>query len=63
MTEQESRQARREAFQPRIGPVDVLSADQHQFVDAVPAQQTQYAADATYKGTDALRRLRSPDGG
>jgi hypothetical protein len=57
------RQIRQEASQPRLGPVDVLSADAHQFVDAVPAQRAEYAANPIYNGADALKRLRSPDGG
>ena len=37
---------------------DVLSADAHRFVDQLQPLQEKYAANATYNGEDAQRRLR-----
>ncbi|HEY3090770.1 MAG TPA: hypothetical protein VGJ59_22190 [Jatrophihabitantaceae bacterium] len=62
MADQGSRQDRRDASQPRLGPVDMLSADQHGYVDGVPVLQERAAADPAYNGMDAERRLGG-DGG
>jgi hypothetical protein len=61
---QASRQDRQQAFQPYLGPVaTLLSEDQHAYTDGVPAAQAKYAADATYNGTAAQRRLKEGSDG
>jgi hypothetical protein len=60
---QGERQARQEAFQPRLGPVDILSADQDGYVDSVPTMQQKYARDPNYNGRDAEKRFEGDDGG
>jgi hypothetical protein len=57
-----SRMERQQAFTPT--PVrGIYSAEQHEYLDPVPGMQAKYAADATYNGSDALKRLRGSDGG
>jgi hypothetical protein len=62
MSDQGSRQERMGEFEPRVGPVDVLSADAHQYTDSVPALQAEARRDPAYNGQDAERRLRGTDG-
>ena len=57
-----SRQIRQAEFTP-TATRDVLSDEQHEYTDPVPAQQAKYAADPVYNGSDALARLRGPHGG
>ena len=54
---QGGRQARQQEFTPEPAR-DLLSAEQHQYTDPVPAMEAKYAADPVYNGSDALRRLR-----
>jgi hypothetical protein len=58
-----SRQARQQAYVPEQSPRDICSREQHQYLDPVPGMQAKYAANATYNGADALRRLRGGEGG
>jgi hypothetical protein len=62
MADTGSRMERQQAYVPDPGR-DLLSAEQHQFVDGVPGMQQKYAQNAIFNGSDALARLRSPDGG
>ena len=50
-------------FEPRVGPVDVLSADAHQYTDGVPVQQQVARQDPRYNGMDAEQRYEEADGG
>jgi hypothetical protein len=56
-----ARQDRRDAFQPQIGPPDILSADALMYVEAVPALQRAATQDSTYNGEDAGKRLRGSE--
>jgi hypothetical protein len=61
MTDQGSRQDRRDAFQPKVGPPSILSDDALRYTEAVPALQQEAAQDAVYNGRDAGRRLRGSE--
>jgi hypothetical protein len=57
-----SRMERQAAYVPDPGQ-DPLSAEAHEYVDGVQPMQRKYAQNGTYNGSDALKRLRGPDGG
>jgi hypothetical protein len=62
MTSQGARQDRQAAFQPAVGPPDILSADAERYTEQVPVLQREAAQDPTYNGQDAAKRLRGSDG-
>jgi hypothetical protein len=62
MADQGSRQDRMGAFQPSVGPADLLSADAERYTEQVAALQAEARADPVYNGKDAARRLRGTDG-
>jgi hypothetical protein len=58
-----SRMERQQEYVPEQSPRDLISSDQHDYVDAVPGMQQKYAQNSVYNGSDALARLRGGDGG
>jgi hypothetical protein len=57
-----SRQIRQQEFVPTEAR-DLVSSEQHQYADGISPMQVKYAQNATYNGSDALRRLRGSEGG
>jgi len=57
VTDQGSRQARQEAFQPKLGPPDILSVDAERYESLRQELQRQAVTDPALNGQDAWRRL------
>jgi hypothetical protein len=55
--QQGSRQARREAFQPNVGPPDILSKDAQQYVDSAAALRREATQDPYLNGEDSRGRV------